>query len=106
MVKKPKKPKKPKEKKVAWNDTKQSVLRELLMERVYVEKHPELAIKWGLTTTWMGIINAYVTDAIKQSVLNDLIDDKVAYLNILIADNSAENTDFQNTITQGLALKE
>jgi hypothetical protein len=91
---------------VAWNQTKQNVLRDLLQERVQVEQYASTYDEWGLTRSWISIINSYVTDTIKQNILNDLIDDKVAYLQSQQNVKSAEITALQDTITQGLSLKE
>lgn len=102
--KKPKKPKK--DKKVAWNSTKQSVIKDLLQERVRVESSPSVIEDWDLSRTWMQIINSHVNDAQKQLILNDLIDDKVHYLGLVQDQHSASITDLQVTIDQGNALKE
>lgn len=91
---------------MAWTETKQSLIRDMLQERVQVESNRGLSEEWGITRSWMEIINSYVTDAIKQNILNDLIDDKIAYLQIIQASNTSQNASLQNTIDQGLALKE
>jgi hypothetical protein len=91
---------------MAWTQSKQDLLKNLLTERVRVEQSPEAVANWGITVGWMQILNTYVTDAIKQNVLNDLIDDKIAYLQTIQASNTSENSSLQTTIDQGLALKE
>lgn len=66
---------------MAWTNDKNILLRDLLNERIGVENSVTQSASWELTRSWIQILNAYVTNAQKQLVLNDLIDDKVAYLN-------------------------
>jgi hypothetical protein len=103
--KKPKKPKKPKEKDVAWTPAKQTALKELLNERVSVEASGDTFLEWDITRSWIAILNSHITDLIKQNVLNDLIDDKIHYLQIQQNNASASITALQVVIDQGTALK-
>jgi len=107
VTKKPKKPKKPKkDKEVAWTQIKQDVLKDLIRERITVEQTPKLSEEWLLSRTLLQILNIYLSDAIKQNILNDLIDDKIAYLQNVQTINTDENISLQTTIDQGLSLKE
>jgi len=73
---------------MAWTPDKAVLLGNLFRERLVVENDPDLVLQWGLTRSWANILNQNVTDASKQLILNELIDDKIIYLNN-VSDNAS-----------------
>lgn len=107
MVKKPKKPKKPKkDKSMAWTPAKAQLLGTLFKERLEVENDPKEIERWGLTRTWGQILNNNVPDSAKQTILNDLIDDKIVFLDVISNEASASITEWGTDIVNLTANKE
>ena len=76
---------------MAWTPEKNILLRNLFYERLYVEDSQSWYL-WKASRSWTQIFNNNVTNTQKQLMLNDLIDDKVLYMNNTITATQTSST--------------
>ena len=84
---------------MAWTPDKNELLYQMLKERYSVEGNLTDLKQWNLARNWTKIIDKFVTDKEKQLILNDLIDDKVIYIdnNITATSDTGVSLGIQKT---------
>ena len=91
---------------MAWTISKNELLYQMLRERVDVERTVGSAKEWGLTRSWINLVDLNVSDAQKQLILNGLIDDKIVYVEKTILSMSTTGTSLGAEKTKLLTNKE
>jgi hypothetical protein len=91
---------------MAWSPEKTELLRRLVGERLRLESSPNRYIKYGLARTVLQIIGSHCDDATRQAILNDLIDDKVAMLEVDKAEIQAQANSADTDTTTLNSMKE
>jgi hypothetical protein len=87
-----------------WTTDKKEKLMELLKERMVIERSPDKYLAWGLPRSWKDVIDLHIND--KQSMLNDLIDDKVRALGLEQTSLNVGSTSIGVSITSLNNMKE
>lgn len=86
---------------MAWTPEKNVLLYQMIKERFGVESNINDIKQWGITTTWTAIFDKYITEKQKQSILNDLIEDKIAFIDKSVVDHTS-TTDALNSLKSTL----
>lgn len=91
---------------MAWTPEKNELLYQMLKERFSVESNIDQIKKWNLARSWTAIIDPIVLKEQKQKILNELISDKIVYIDNKITDTTGTGTSLVDLKTTLLGNQE